>query len=162
VSALRLLQTRMSAAPTAHVGLTNLEHSGQNRFRIAFHSHRAVELLATFLPKLVSEDYALAAWPRLSRDRTADAPDARQDHWSRRRTTGIPVYDVERRKRCAVQISDAAMDELAGTIGTENGARQAQFLALRDDIEKIASDLFAHAPLVDGYVIRIFARHIKR
>jgi Protein of unknown function (DUF1488) len=60
------------------------------------------------------------------------------------------------------QISDAAMDELAGTIGTENSARQAQFLALRDDIEKIASDLFAHAPLVDGYVIRIFAKHIKR
>lgn len=60
------------------------------------------------------------------------------------------------------QISDAAMDELAGTAGTENSARQAQFLLLRDDIEKIASDLFAQAPAVDGYVIRIFAKHIKR
>jgi hypothetical protein len=61
----RMLKAQ-TAAPAAHVGLTNLEHSGQNRFRIAFHSHRAVDLLATFLPKPVSEDYALAAWPRLS------------------------------------------------------------------------------------------------
>ena len=60
------------------------------------------------------------------------------------------------------QISDAAMDELAGTIGTENSARQAQFLSLRDDIERIASDLFAQAPPVDGYVVRIFGKHIKQ
>ena len=60
------------------------------------------------------------------------------------------------------QISDAAMDELGGTMGTENSARQALFLSLRDDIEGIASDLFARAPPVDGYVIRIFTKHIKR
>lgn len=60
------------------------------------------------------------------------------------------------------QISDAAMDELAGTIGTENSARQAQFLSLRDDIETIAADLFAEAPPVDGYVVRIFSKHIKQ
>jgi Protein of unknown function (DUF1488) len=60
------------------------------------------------------------------------------------------------------QISDAAMDELAGTAGTENSARQAQFLSLRDDIEKIASELFAQGPLVEGHVVRIFAKHIKR
>jgi hypothetical protein len=60
------------------------------------------------------------------------------------------------------QISDAAMDELAGTAGTENSAGHAQFLSLRDEIERIASDLFAQAPPVDGYVIRIFAKHIKR
>jgi hypothetical protein len=30
------------------------------------------------------------------------------------------------------QISDAAMDELAGTRGTESMARQAQFVALRE------------------------------
>ena len=60
------------------------------------------------------------------------------------------------------QISDAAMDELAGTAGTESSARQAQFLSLRDDIEKIASDLFAQGPLVEGHVVRIFAKHIKR
>jgi Protein of unknown function (DUF1488) len=60
------------------------------------------------------------------------------------------------------QISDAAMDELGGATGTENSARQAQFVSLRDDIEGIASDLFAQAPRVDGYVIRIFTKHVKQ
>jgi uncharacterized protein DUF1488 len=60
------------------------------------------------------------------------------------------------------QISDAAMDELGGTTGTENSARQAQFVSLRDDIEGIASDLFAQSPRVDGYVIRIFTKHVKQ
>jgi hypothetical protein len=40
------------------------------------------------------------------------------------------------------QISDAAMDELAGVKGTESIARQAQFLALRDAVESIASGIF--------------------
>ncbi len=60
------------------------------------------------------------------------------------------------------QISDVALDDLAGTKGTEASARQAQFLSLRDAVEKIASDLFAQAPPVEGYVIRIFAKHVKR
>jgi hypothetical protein len=60
------------------------------------------------------------------------------------------------------QISDAAMDELGGVIGTENSARQAQFLLLRDDIEKIAADLFGQGPAVDGYVVRIFTKHVKQ
>lgn len=65
-------------------------------------------------------------------------------------------------KVVACQISDAAMDELGGTIGTESSARQAQFLSLRDDIEGIASDLFALAPPVDGYVVRIFTKHVRQ
>ena len=60
------------------------------------------------------------------------------------------------------QISDAAMDELAGVKGTESLARQAQFLALRDRIEQIASDMFEAAPTVKGYVIRIFTKHLKK
>src|SRR5258705_5205465 len=56
------------------------------------------------------------------------------------------------------QISDAAMDELAGKKGTENTARQRQFLSLRDTIERIASDLFDEAPTIQGYVIRISCR----
>jgi len=59
------------------------------------------------------------------------------------------------------QISDAALDELAGVKGTENSARQAQFLSLRDSVERIASDLFEKAPAVDGLVVRIFAKHVK-
>ena len=60
------------------------------------------------------------------------------------------------------QISCAALDQLAGTKGTESSARQAQFLLLRNAIEKIASDLFAQSPSVDGYVVRIFAKHVRQ
>jgi Protein of unknown function (DUF1488) len=60
------------------------------------------------------------------------------------------------------QISDAAMDELAGMKGTENTARQAQFLSLRDTIERIASGLFDKAPTIRGHVIRIFTKHLRR
>jgi hypothetical protein len=60
------------------------------------------------------------------------------------------------------QISDAAMDELAGVKGTESLARQAQFMALRDAIERIASDMFDVAPAMKGYVVRIFTKHIPK
>ena len=60
------------------------------------------------------------------------------------------------------QISDAAMDELAGVKGTQSIARQAQFLALRDAIERVASDMFDQAPAMKGYVVRIFTKHIRR
>ena len=60
------------------------------------------------------------------------------------------------------QISDAAMDELAGMQGTESSARQAQFLSLRETIERIASDLYDEAPRVQGYVVRIFMRNLGR
>ena len=59
------------------------------------------------------------------------------------------------------QISDAAMDELAEVKGTLSIARQAQFVAHRESIERIASDLFEKAPIVKGYVIRIFSKHIQ-
>jgi Protein of unknown function (DUF1488) len=60
------------------------------------------------------------------------------------------------------QISDAAMDELAGVKGTESLARQAQFMALRDAVERIASDMFDAVPAVKGYVVRIFTKHIPK
>jgi hypothetical protein len=60
------------------------------------------------------------------------------------------------------QISDAAMDELAGMQGTESSARQAQFTSLRETIERIASDLYDEAPRFKGYVVRIFIRHLAR
>ena len=68
-----------------------------------------------------------------------------------------------RRSEC--QISDAAMDILAGVKGTESSARQAQFLALRDVIEGVASDIFDEAPRFNGYTIpgvRIFTKHIRK
>ena len=60
------------------------------------------------------------------------------------------------------QISDAAMDELAGMQGTESSARLAQFTSLRESIERIASDLYDEAPRFKGYVVRIFVRHLGR
>lgn len=60
------------------------------------------------------------------------------------------------------QISDAAMDQLAGMEGTESSARPAQFLSLRGTIEQIASDLYDEAPRSRGYVVRIFTRHLGR
>jgi hypothetical protein len=60
------------------------------------------------------------------------------------------------------QISDAAMDELEGVKGTQSIARQAQFVALRDAIERIASDMFDAAPAVKGFVVRIFTKHIRK
>jgi len=60
------------------------------------------------------------------------------------------------------QISDAALDEPAGTRGAPSSARHGQFVALRDTIEKIASDLFDSGPAVKGAVIRIFTKHIRK
>jgi Protein of unknown function (DUF1488) len=59
------------------------------------------------------------------------------------------------------RISDAAMDQLIGTKGTESLARQALFVAHRDAIEKIASDLYDASPPVKGWVIRIFTKHVQ-
>lgn len=60
------------------------------------------------------------------------------------------------------QISDAALDELGGAKGTESMARQAQFLALRDAVEDIASDIFHKAPYVKGQIVRIFTKHVQK
>jgi hypothetical protein len=61
--------------------------------------------------------------------------------------------------RC--QISAAAMDELAGARGTRPDEREAQFVSLRDTIERIASDHFDHGATVKGAAVRIFAKHIR-
>ena len=60
------------------------------------------------------------------------------------------------------QISDAAMDELAGMQGTESSARQAQFTSLRETIERVASDVYDEAPLFIVYVVRFFVRLLSR
>jgi hypothetical protein len=59
------------------------------------------------------------------------------------------------------RISDAAMDQLLGAKGTESLARQALFLANRDQIEQIASDLYDAGPPVKGTIIRIFTKHVE-
>jgi hypothetical protein len=85
-------------------------------------------------------------------------------------THGIEGYDEERRvfrfsmlnddNVVLCQISDAAMDELAGTKGTESSARMEQFLLLRQTIEQTASRLFDGKPILRGSVVKIFSKHI--
>lgn len=60
------------------------------------------------------------------------------------------------------RISEAAMDALAGERGSQTTARQTQFLAHRDAIEQIASDLFDASPNIKGYVVRIFTKHVSK
>jgi hypothetical protein len=60
------------------------------------------------------------------------------------------------------QISDAAMDELARTRGSPPTVRQDQFLAHRETIESLASDLFVAAGAIPGSVVRIFSKHILK
>ena len=61
--------------------------------------------------------------------------------------------------RC--QISGAAMDELAGARGTPSAEREAQFMSLRDTIERIASEKFDQGRTLKGAVVRIFTKQIR-
>ena len=79
---------------------------------------------------------------------------------SERMAFGFTMLNGDQTIEC--QISDAAMDELAGTRGTPSIARQGQFVALRDVIETIASDLYDSGPGVKGATIRIFTKHIPK
>jgi hypothetical protein len=83
---------------------------------------------------------------------------------------GIEGHDEERRafrfsmlnddQVVLCQISDAALDALAGTKGTESSARLAQFLSLRETIEQTASRLFDQTPILRGSVVKIFSKHV--
>ena len=59
------------------------------------------------------------------------------------------------------RISSVAMDQLAGTKGTMPDEREAQFLYLRDAIERIASDLFDKRAATPSEMIHIFQHHVK-
>jgi hypothetical protein len=58
------------------------------------------------------------------------------------------------------EISSVAMDDLGGKRGTLPAEREAQFMRLREVIERIASDNFDSETIVRGAVVRIFATHI--
>ena len=59
------------------------------------------------------------------------------------------------------EISSVAMDDLGGKRGTLPAEREAQFMRLREVIERIASDNFDSETIVRGAVVRIFAKHIR-
>jgi hypothetical protein len=52
------------------------------------------------------------------------------------------------------------MDELSGKRGTLPAEREAQFLLLREAIERIAADKFDSETPASGGVLRIFAKHV--
>ena len=84
----------------------------------------------------------------------------------------ILVYDAQRMafqftmlnkgEMVECEISSAAMDEIAGKRGVLPAEREAQFLRLREEIERIASDNFDDDTIVRGAVVRIFAKHIRK
>jgi hypothetical protein len=59
-------------------------------------------------------------------------------------------------------ISSAAMGEIAGKRGLLPAQREAQFLELREEIERIASDIFNGGTIVRGAFVRVFAKHIRK
>ncbi len=59
------------------------------------------------------------------------------------------------------EISSAAMDDLAGSRGAWPHEREAQFKALRETIERIASDAFEQGGKQEGKTVSIFHKHLK-
>ncbi len=80
-------------------------------------------------------------------------------HDQQRLAFGFSMLDGDRVVQC--QISDAALDELAGMRGTDSSVKAAQFLSLRETIELMASRLYDDAPRMPGYVVRIFSKHVR-
>lgn len=60
----------------------------------------------------------------------------------------------------ACQISSVAMDYMDGVRGTPPLEREAQFIRLRDAIEKIAGDIFKVEGAVHAGIVRIFEKHL--
>ena len=59
------------------------------------------------------------------------------------------------------KISSTAMDQLAGIKGTIPSEREHQFLRLRDEIERIASELSEKAKPEPVRLVHIFHHHIR-
>jgi hypothetical protein len=77
-----------------------------------------------------------------------------------RMTFDFTMTDAEG-KTVHSKIRSAAMDELAGFKGTMPSDREALFLQFRDDIERIASDLFDKGAPAPVGLIHVFRHHIR-
>jgi Protein of unknown function (DUF1488) len=88
-------------------------------------------------------------------------------------TRGRPLgYDTERMtfkfttlngdEIVECQISGAAMDDLAGSKGTLPSDRASQFSHHRDEIERVASNMFDESTFGKGAVVRIFSKHVRK
>ena len=66
---------------------------------------------------------------------------------------GAKVVDCE--------ISSSALDDLDGTKGTLPGEREAQFMRLRETVERVALVAFERQGQRKGAPVRIFSKHVK-
>ena len=66
---------------------------------------------------------------------------------------GVDIIDCE--------ISSSALDDLDGTKGTLPGEREAQFIRLREMVERVASVAFERQGKRKGEPLRIFSKHVK-
>jgi hypothetical protein len=78
-----------------------------------------------------------------------------------RMTFEFTMIDKATAKIVDCKISSTAMDQLAGAKGTMPSARVAQFLNMRDGIERIASDLFDKPVPSQVWMIHIFRHHVR-
>jgi hypothetical protein len=77
-----------------------------------------------------------------------------------RMTFRFTMIDANTAATVDCTISSAAMDQIDGSKKTMPSEREAQFLRLREKIERIASDLFDKAPMKPDRLIRIFYHHL--
>jgi hypothetical protein len=59
------------------------------------------------------------------------------------------------------EVSSAALDDLDAMKGTRPDEREAQFLRLRDVIERVASSVFERQGKRHGERVRIFSKHVR-
>jgi len=78
-----------------------------------------------------------------------------------RMTFHLTMIDKATTNTIDCMISSAAMDQLDGSKRTMPSEREAQFLRVRDKIERIASDLVAKAQTKPVRLIRIFHHHLR-
>jgi hypothetical protein len=63
----------------------------------------------------------------------------------------------------SLEISSAAIDDLAGGVSGGPAGREAQFLTVRRQIERVASAIFDDGPIDNqGGIVRIFAKDLER
>jgi hypothetical protein len=61
-----------------------------------------------------------------------------------------------------MRISSTAMDDLAGAVSGGPAGREAQFLTVRREIERVASALFDKGARDQSGIVTIFAKDVER
>jgi hypothetical protein len=60
------------------------------------------------------------------------------------------------------EISSSAVDDLAGGVSGGAAGREAQFVTVRGEVERIASAIFDDGADDEGGIVRIFAKNLER